>query len=256
MKEIFKIALGLAVAASTFAATIDIGTGAGHGNWQVFIPGTGTVAASSLSGVQVNGSWAPAPVGSNWVSWGANEGTSCVFGQTPGNGCAHALLNAAGDVWSFSLTISAASLAAATSGTLNFVLGSDNRVSMFVGLNSTPQVWDGGSQTNGQGFNPLGCSGQSGPTSAGGTQATYNNCLGTVSFNASNLNPNGSLTLSAYSFNDPIPGCPACGDPTAFILEGTLVTSSTFAATPEPATFGLVALAGIAGFALRRKQRG
>ena len=254
MKEFSKIALGLTVAATTFAATIDISTGAGHGNWQVFILGTGTVSASSLSGGQVNGQWATAPVGSNWVSWGPNEGIGCVFGQTPGNGCAHTLLNAAGDVWAFSLTISAATLVA-TSGTVNFVFGSDNRVSMFVGSNSGTQIWDGGSQTNGQGYNPLGCSGQSGPTSAGGSQATYNNCLGTVSFNASNLNANGSLTLSAYSFNDPIPGCPACGDPTAFILEGTLMTSPTFAATPEPATFGLVALAGLAGFALRRKPR-
>ncbi len=254
MREMLKISLGLAVAASTFAATIDISTGAGHANWQVFIQGTGTVAASSLSGGQVNSSWATAPVGSNWVSWGPNEGTSCVVGQTPGNGCAHTLLNGAGDVWAFSLTISAATLAA-SSGTLNFIFGSDNRVSMFVGLNSTTQIWDGGSQTNGQGYNPLGCSGQSGPTSAGGSQATYNNCNGTVSFNSSNLNANGSLTLSAFSFNDPIPGCPACGDPTAFILEGTLVTSPTSSATPEPATFGLVALAGIAGWALRRKQR-
>jgi hypothetical protein len=88
------------------------------------------------------------------------------------------------------------------------------------------------------------------PTSAGNSQATYNNCVGTVSFGAANLNGDGSLTLSASVFNDPIPGCPTCGDPTCFIAEGSLLTGSSV--TPGPATFGFVILGGLAGWAYRK----
>ena len=253
MKALLTFALGVATVATSFGATINISTGTGNAAWQVFIPGSGNVAAVSLTAAQSNpASWAPAPAGSSWVSYGATQGTSCPTAATgPANGCASPLTNPNGDTWTYTLTISAANLGA-TTGSLNFIFGSDNRVNLFVGNNATAQIWNGGSNTNGTGYNPLGCSGTPSPTSAGNTQATYNNCVGTVSFGAANLNGDGSLTLTAYNFNDPIPGCPACGDPTGFVLEGTALTGA--AATPEPATFGLVALAGLAGLALRRKR--
>ena len=253
MKGLFTVALGLASVATTFGAVINLSTGTNNAAWQVFVPGTGFVTATSLTVAQQNGSWAPAPIsispisGSNWVSYGSNQGTSCAVGQTPGNGCANAVINPNGDVWAYQLTISAATLGA-TSGNLNFIFGADNRVNLFVGNNSLAQVW-GGSAPTGTGFNPLGCSGTP-VTSAGNTQAQYNTCTGVVTFSAGNLNGDGSLTLTAYAFNDP--STPGAGNPTGFVLEGTALTGA--ALTPEPATFGMVAIAGLAVVALRRKQ--
>jgi len=246
MKGLLTFTLGMAAVATSFGATIDISTGSAA--WGVFVPGGSLISATSVAG---NGAWAPAPAGSSWVSFGADQSTSCVIGQTPGTGCASTLINPAGDIWTYQLIISAASLGA-TSGTLNFIFGSDNRVNLFVGSAAGALVWDGGNSSNGTGFNPLGCSANP-PTSAGNTQATYNLCTSTVAFGAGQLNGDGSLTLTAYNFNDPsIPACPACGNPTGFVLEGDILTGA--AATPEPATFGLVALAGLAGLALRRKR--
>ena len=107
------LAIGLATAAISFANVVDISTGVA--SWQVSGPGvSGTVAATTLTTAQTNGSWAPAPAGSNWISWGSVQGTSCVVGQTPGNGCANALFNSSGDIWTYSLTINSAQLAGAT----------------------------------------------------------------------------------------------------------------------------------------------
>ena len=240
----------MATAAISFASTIDISTGVA--GWQVFVPGSGLVAATSLTAAQQNGTWASAPAGSAWVSWSAVQGASCVVGQTPGNGCANTLINPAGDIWTYTLTITAASLGS-TSGNLNFIFGADNRVNLFVGNSASGLVWNGGSNTNGTGFNPLGCSGTP-PTSAGNTQATYNNCTGTVGFNPADLNGDGSLTLTAFTFNDPIPGCAACGNPTGFILEGDILTGAS-TSVPEPGSFGLMGAASLALFALRRIRR-
>jgi hypothetical protein len=99
MKVFLALALGLALTGTTFASTItDISTGTA--DWQVSMGAVGPMAAVSVS---PNGSWAPAPTGSSWVSWGAEESTSCVVGQTPGNGCAHTLTNPAGDVWTYDI---------------------------------------------------------------------------------------------------------------------------------------------------------
>ncbi len=215
MKKLF--AVSLATAALSFGAVIDISTGTGNANWQV----TG-VAAVSLTTAQVNAAWAPAPAGASWVSWNAQQGTSCALGQNPGTGCANTLSNPSGDTWQYTLTIPASALAGSSSGTLNFIFGADSRVSLTIGQQS-PEVWNGGSTTNGDGFSPLGCSGNP-PTSAGSTQQKYVNCVNSVPFSPSDLNADGSLTLTAIVNNDPIPDCPLCGDPTAFILSGTLVT--------------------------------
>ena len=251
------IVIGLVTTAISFGGIINIATGTNNGNWQVSGPGVvGTVAATSLTVAQQNGTWAPAPIsispisGANWLSWGAVQGTSCVVGQTPGNGCANTLFNSGGDTWLFTLNISAATLGS-TSGSANFIFGADNRVSLALGINSTPQIWNGGSNVNGTGFNPLGCSGAVAPTSAGNTQAQYNNCVGNETFNVTNLNGDGSLTITATVVNDPIPGCPACGDPVGFVLEGTISTGVTV--TPEPGTFGLFGGAVLVLFAFRRK---
>lgn len=256
MQSLFKAALGLAAAATTFGATINLSTGTNNANWQVYSAGAGVfVTATSLTVAQQNGSWAPAPIsisplsGSNWISYGSIQGTACSAGQTPGNGCANANINVAGDVWTYTLNISAASLGA-TSGSLNYLFGADSRVNLFVGNNSFSQVW-GGSAPTGAGFNTLGCSGTP-VTNGGNTQAQYNNCVNTVNFGAGNLNGDGSLTLTAYVFNDPIVGSTfSVGNPTGFVLEGTVLTGA--ALTPEPATFGMVALVGLAGLVLRRK---
>jgi hypothetical protein len=257
MKVFLRFAIGVGLATSAFGAVINISTGTNNANWQVSGPGIAVpITATSLTVAQQNGTWAPAPIsispisGANWVSFGSAQGTSCVVGQAPGNGCANALNNPSGDLWVYTLTISSGALGGATSGTLNFIFGADNRVNLFVG-NEPGENWNGGSNTNGTGYNPLGCSGNP-PTSAGNTQANYNNCVGTVSFNASDLIA-GALTLTANVNNDPIPGCPTCGDPTGFVLEGTLAPNAA-SAVPEPATFGLMALAGLAGLALRRRR--
>jgi hypothetical protein len=256
MNKFVCLAMGGALAVTAFGATINISTGTNNASWQVF--NGAFVAATSLTVAQQNGTWAPAPIsispisGANWISYGSVEGTSCVVGQTPGNGCAHALINPSGDLWTYQLNISASALGA-TSGTANFIFGADNRVNVFLGNNSTAQAWNTGTPTNGNAFNPLGCSGTPNPTSAGSTQASYNNCVGTVAFGPANLNGDGSLSIVAFVTNDPIVGCPACGDPTGFVLEGTLSTIP--AVVPEPATIGLIGLAGLAGFAFRRKLR-
>lgn len=195
------------------AATIDISTGVAA--WQVArdLPSPTYASASVLS--TANSMWAVAPAGSLWVSSGPAEGTSCTVGQTPGNGCATILLNSSGDVWNYRLTISAASLGN-EAGNVNFVFGADNRVDVYIGNGTTPQTWNSS--------NPLGCTGTPTPTSAGNSQAQYNTCTGTFSYGASALNNDGSLTILAKVHNDPISGCPSCGDPTGFVLEGDILT--------------------------------
>ena len=246
IKRLLSCALAMAAGVTAFGASINIDTGVA--DWEVFVPGTGDIAAVSVS---PNGAWAPAPTGSSWVSFSSVASTSCVVGQTPGNGCANTLTNPSGDIWAYTLTVSAATLGA-TSGQLSFVFGADNRVSLFAG-NEPAQIWNGGSTTNGTGFNPLGCSGTPNPSSAGGTNPYT--CNTSITFNASDLNGDGSLTLTAYVYNDPIPDCPACGDPTGFVLDGTLTSGAVGSPVPEPLTFGLVGFAGVAGWAIRRRRR-
>jgi hypothetical protein len=101
------------------------------------------------------------------------------------------------------------------------------------------------------GFNPLGCSNSSGPTSAGNTQTSYALCDTSVTFGPANLNADGSLTLMAQSFNNPILGCPGCGDPTGFVLEGDIVTSTV--ATPEPSSVALMLLGVGLVFVMRKR---
>jgi hypothetical protein len=251
MKGIFTVALGLAVSASTFAAAIDIDTG--FAPWMVTGPGyTGPAIVVSAP----NGTWAPAPAGASWVSWGANESVSCAVGQLPGNGCASTNFNPNGDTWVYTLNI-AAGLLGATSGDLNFVFGGDDSVEAFVGggpgaTSFTTQIWNQGGSLGA--FAQLGCSNAAqGATNAGSSQTSYNACTTTIPFDATFLNTDGSLTITAFDFNAPISGCPTCGNPTGFVLGGDALTG--LSDSPEPATFGVVALAGLAGFMLRRKRQ-
>jgi hypothetical protein len=90
------------------------------------------------------------------------------------------------------------------------------------------------------------------PPGAGSSQGTYNNCVSTVNFNASDLTGAGALTLTGYVTNAAINGCPACGDPTGFVLEGDITTTSS--AVPEPAALPLIGVAGVALLWIRRKS--
>jgi hypothetical protein len=234
MKGIFTCALGLAVAASTFAATIDISTGAGNAAWQVNGVGTGgsTIAAVDVTGhISVSNNWVAAPAGTSWVSFGLYEATACTSSATgPANMCASANTTPS-DVYTYTLTISAAALGA-TSGQADFSFASDNRVNLFVGNTGSLQN-NGGFGPNGTGYTSL--------------------ANAVVNFSAADLNEDGSLTITAYDYNDAIPACPTCGNQSGFILDGTIATGASI--TPEPATFGLVGLAGlIGGMVLRRKQ--
>jgi hypothetical protein len=56
------------------------------------------------------------------------------------------------------------------------------------------------------------------------SQATYDNCVRTVHSNASDLTGAGALMLTGFVTNAAINGCPACGDPTGFVLEGDITT--------------------------------
>jgi hypothetical protein len=225
--------------ALSFGTAIFIGTGTA--NWQVSGPGvTGTVAATTLTSGESNPGWAPAPTGSSWISWGAIQGTSCTVGQTPGDGCANADFNSAGDTWAYTLTVSAAALGA-TSGTANFVFGADNSVNLFLG-NEPGQAWGT--------FSTLGCSNAGGPTSAGNTQGSYSGCTTTVSFNAADLNGDGSLTIEAFVTNAAFTG----GNPTGFVLDGDILTGAT-TLTPEPGTFGLIGVASLALLGIRRRRQ-
>jgi hypothetical protein len=238
------LAIGLATATISFANVVDISTGTA--SWQVAGPGvSGFVAATTLNTGETNGDWATAPTGSSWISWGSVQGTSCVVGQTPGNGCANTVFNTTnGDVWEYLLTISSADLGGATAGSVNFIFGADDSVNLFVG-NEPGQDWSSPG--------PLGCSGTP-PTSAGGSQATYNNCVGTVNFNASDLTGAGALTLQGYVTNAPINFCPACGDPTGFVLEGDITTAGSTSPVPEPAALPLIGVAGFAMLWIRRRR--
>jgi PEP-CTERM motif len=245
MRGFLPLALGLAVAASTFGANINITSGAPGVTWTVTGPnGSGVNGANAVVVSATNSTWAAAPTGSNWISWGAVQGTSCVVGQTPGTGCANTLFNAAGDTWIYTLTISAATLGS-TFGTANIVFGGDDKVNLFVGVNQQIQA------TSTPGYNPIYCAAPGGATSAGNTNPY--SCGASIAFTAANLNGDGSLTISLFDTNIPISGCPGCGDPTGVVISG--VVNSGVALTPEPATLGLVTLAGIAGLALRRRKR-
>ena len=184
----------------------------------------------------------PAPTGTSWISWSPVQGTSCVVGQTPGNGCADALFKSSGDIWTYSLKISSAQLADATAGSLNFIFGADDSVNLFVG-NEPGEFWSSP--------NPLGCSGAP-PTSAGGSQATYDNCVRTVHFNASDLTGAGALMLTGFVTNAAINGCPACGDPTGSFSKATLPLNSS--AVPEPAALPLIGVVGVALLWIRRRR--
>lgn len=154
-------------------------------------------------------------------------------------------------MWLFELSISAADLGA-TSGSLSFVFGADDRVQLFVGNGGTEQDWGSLSPLQ-EGSNPLGCSANGGPTSAGSSNPY--SCLTSVTFDAANLNGDGSLTLFAYDDNDPIGGCPACGDPSGFVLAGTLSPGGSLTSVPEPLTLSLFG-AGLAGaVAMRRRKK-
>jgi hypothetical protein len=74
MKSFLALVLAMAAAASVFGTTIDISTGVAA--WQVFTQGSGFVPATVLTVAQQNGTWAPAPSGSEWVSFGSTQGTS------------------------------------------------------------------------------------------------------------------------------------------------------------------------------------
>jgi hypothetical protein len=245
VRKIFALALTTGVL--SFGGTISIGTGTA--DWQVEGPGVpGTIKATALTTGETNGAWAPAPTGSSWLSWRAVEGTSCVVGQTPGNGCADTNFNpTSGDLWLYTLTVSAATLGV-TSGTANFVFGADSSLKLFIG-NELAELWG----QSGGGFATLGCSNESGVTSAGNTQGSYSGCTTTASFNAADLNGDGSLTISAFVTNAPIGGCPACGNPTGFVLGGEILTGASTVA-PEPGTFGLMGVAGLALLGIRRRR--
>lgn len=233
-------AVGFIAGSFCFGNGYDISTY--NGFWQVSGPGvTGSVASTSLDLAGTNGAWAPTGP-SLWRSWGAQQGTSCVIGQTPGDGCANPLFNPSGDIWTYTLTLSASDLEGATSGTLNFVFGGDTFVTLAIG-NEPVETWNQGGTLGG--FGDLGCSGNP-PASAGNSPASYQSCVNTVSFASDDL-IGGALTLTATVTNSPIPGCPACGDPTGFVLQGELITQS-----PEPGTFVLVCAAGFALLSIRR----
>ena len=233
MKIFLSLALG-AASVTAFGAIFNINTGVA--NWQYNLPNSTTGSAVMAS---ANGTWAPAPTGSAWVSFGPNEGISCIVGQTPGNGCASSNFSINGDVITYTLTFSAATLGA-TSGTFSAIFGADNRVQLNVGVNSLAQV------NNGTAYNPLSCATAAGATSAGNTNPY--SCP-TVAFNASVLNPDGSLTITALDFNDFVRG----GNPSGFVLAGTIRTGAQV--VPEPATIGMVGLVGIVGLAAARFKR-
>lgn len=240
----YTLALSLAAMSASFGATISLNTGVAA--WQVFVPGTGLTSAVVVT---PNGAWAQAPTGSSWVSYGAIQSTICSGALVAGVNCASVLTNPAGDLWTYQLTISAASLGA-TSGNFSFVFGADNAVKVYVGSSNLGQFW-GNLATPGNGATNLGC------VSAAGGNTTTNvgntnpyTCNNTVAFNASTLNKDGSLTLYAYVSNDPALTGGNAGNPSGLVLSGTLNTGTQ--ATPEPATFGLVGMAGLVGLIARR----
>jgi len=235
MKTVSSYALGLVAVANAFGGPIDVSTGVAA--WQVYTDTTGNISAIAQT---PNSVWAPAPLGSSWVSWGVDQSLSCVVFQTPGQGCASALVNPTGDVSVYQLVVTAAQLNGATSGSVNFVFGSDNRANLFVGNEYNEN--SGGFGPTATGYDPLSCSAPGGSTNAGNTQFSYANCTTAVPFSSGDLGSDGSLTIVAYVLNLPIANCPACGDPTGFVLGGTL-TPDTASATPEPATIGLVGIA-------------
>ena len=64
MKRFFPIALAMVTVGTAFGATINLNTGVAAR--QVYSPLTGSVI--SAVAVSPNGAWAPAPLGSSWVS--------------------------------------------------------------------------------------------------------------------------------------------------------------------------------------------
>src|SRR5579863_5166886 len=109
MKGLLTLALGVAVAASTFVAAIDLDTG--FANWQYYSSAAGgfvpvvsvspTVDSSGgNSPAPVAPGWAPAPSGSSLVSFSSLEATGCGGASTPGASCAAPTVSQTGsDMW-------------------------------------------------------------------------------------------------------------------------------------------------------------
>ncbi len=114
-------------------ASIDISHGTWPTGWFPVLASWCPIAATSV--LPKNGTWAPPPSVSgfeSWVSFMPIQSTSCVVGQTPGNGCANPLVNAGSDNWTYALNVSAATLGV-TSGDLNFIFGADDQPLLAVG---------------------------------------------------------------------------------------------------------------------------
>ena len=228
---LFAVA-ALATSAISFGALI-LDTGLASPGWQVATTGVGLGTATILTPAQSvgNPAWIAAPNSSKWITGtylavnpGSNaalQGTPCsAVGGNPGVNCAYGTFTA-NDSYNYVLQISAASLAAQSAsagGTVSVQFTGDDRATLYVG-------------------NRLGVMNAAGP----GTLSAVTN----ITFTAADLNA-GALTIYAIvnnnsaNFNG--------GNTTGFVLTGNLTGA------PEPATFGLLAVAGLAGIAARRKM--
>lgn len=258
MRLISLCGLGLIGALSAFCASITLNTG--QALWMVTPPSGGSTMQALA--VSPNAAWVTPPAGASWVSWSSVQSLSCTAsgaGSTIGTDCANGLYTPAGpDVAVYSLTFTSAQLGGATSGALTLSFAADNRLALNVGQNSATYSWSGSpaNNTNGQGYTALGCAtgaGATGPASGGNCQS--------ILFNASNLSANGSLTLTVYDFNDPLPafGAPGTapqgfGNPSGLLMVGSLTTNTNdIQSIPEPATLGLTT-AGLAALAFFKKR--
>ena len=230
MKKLISLALGVAVAAISFGAPITLNTGSAA--WQVATTGVGLGPVTPLNAAQANpGNWVAAPGGASWISAtylavnpSSNallQGTPCGVAGTAGTNCAYNLFTAGGDTYHYNLVIPNSVLLANTAsggGAATFQFTGDDYASVFVGN-------------------------QLGVTYAGGPGALSS--VKTINYTVADLNVNGDLVIDAYAYNNPAAGN---GNPTGFLLAGNI------SGVPEPATFGLIALAGLAGIAARRKM--
>ena len=223
MRKFLQFGL-FSLSTALFATTINVGTST---VWTVSGPSVvGTIAASSL-GSAPNSVWLPSPVTSTWI------------GSTSTDGNISSTQLAGTYVYSYTLNT------AALGGSLNYITAADDKDTVRVFLdnvlintyNHLGNALNGGA---GCAFLPTGATNCSGGVGFGEIGP------GAISWGAGGA---GVIKIQGTVVN-------ATNGPTGFLVTGSATYADPVSPTPEPTTFAMLGLGGLAILGSRRFRKG